>query len=301
MTQYGKKRLGRGLTALIGKEVEGRKPLPADREPVRDLQQLPVEALQPSPNNPRSDFPEEQLEELTQSLRGKGVLQPLLVRHLAGHDTRCEIIAGHRRWYAARRAGLSMVPVIIRELSNAEALEVALMENIQRTDLDPLEEAQGYRRLMNEYHYTQQQLSDTLGKSRSHIANTVRLLGLSDKIRGMLKNQVLTTGHARALAAAQNPDALADQVTTLNLSVRQTETLVRNNRKRGDTMLTGDLALKPDMPAYPDASNLESGLSQALGLRVSIRRKSDHGGELRIAYRNREQLLDLCHRLSRRG
>lgn len=301
MTQYGKKRLGRGLAALIGKEAGGRKPLPADHKLPRDLQQLPTGMLQPNPGNPRNDFPEGQLEELAQSLRSKGVLQPLLVRRLAGHDTLYEIVAGHRRWYAARKAGLSAVPVIIRELSDAEALEVALMENIQRADLDPLEEAHGYRRLMDECDYTQQQLSDVLGKSRSHIANTTRLLGLSDKIRGMLKNQVLTAGHARALAAAQNPDSLADRVTALNLSVRQTETLVRNNRKRGDIMLTGDLALKPDMPKYPDASNLERDLSQALGLRVLIRRESGHGGELRIVFRNREQLLDLCCRLGRRG
>lgn len=299
MVQQGRKRLGRGLAALIGEDtVEA--PAPEESRPQRGLKQMPIAFLRRNPHNPRKTFQDEELDDLAQSLREKGMLQPLLVRPVADPANAYEIVAGERRWRAAQKAGLHEVPVIVRELSDAEALEVALVENIQRADLNPVEEAEGYRRLMEEFHYTQQQLAEAVGKSRSHVANTMRLLGLSGKVRDMLSEGTLTAGHARALIASDAADELAERIATLGLSVRETEELARDSRAREETGQDRQSpARKPEKD--PDTLALERSLAETLGLKVLVNHKGQRGGELRISYRTLEQLDDLCQRLSRHG
>ncbi len=299
MVQQGRKRLGRGLAALIGEDT-AEAPAPEESRPQRGLKQMPIAFLRRNPHNPRKTFQDEELDDLAQSLREKGMLQPLLVRPVADPANAYEIVAGERRWRAAQKAGLHEVPVIVRELSDAEALEVALVENIQRADLNPVEEAEGYRRLMEEFHYTQQQLAEAVGKSRSHVANTMRLLGLSGKVRDMLAEGTLTAGHARALIASDAADELAERIATLGLSVRETEELARDSRAQGETGQDRQSpARKPEKD--PDTLALERSLAETLGLKVLVNHKGQRGGELRICYRTLEQLDDLCQRLSRHG
>ncbi|QPC43350.1 ParB/RepB/Spo0J family partition protein [Kaustia mangrovi] len=299
MVQQGRKRLGRGLAALIGEDtVEA--PAPEESRPQRGLKQMPIAFLRRNPHNPRKTFQDEDLDDLAQSLREKGMLQPLLVRPVADPANAYEIVAGERRWRAAQKAGLHEVPVIVRELSDAEALEVALVENIQRADLNPVEEAEGYRRLMEEFHYTQHQLAEAVGKSRSHVANTMRLLGLSGKVRDMLAEGTLTAGHARALIASDAADELAERIATLGLSVREAEELARDSRAGEETGQDRQPpARKPEKD--PDTLALERSLAETLGLKVLVNHKGQRGGELRISYRTLEQLDDLCQRLSRQG
>ena len=223
MMQAQKRRLGRGLAALIGDDViEAASP-----EESRGLRHLPIELLHSNPNNPRKQFKEEELEDLSKSIREKGLLQPIVVRPRA--DGEYEIVAGERRWRASQRAGLHELPVLIRELSDGETLEIALIENIQRSDLNPLEEARAYGQLLEQFSYTQQQLADSVGKSRSHIANTLRLLTLPESVRSYIEDGKLTAGHARTLVATDSPADLANKIISLGLSVREAETLTRNN------------------------------------------------------------------------
>ena len=205
MTGAPKKRLGRGLAALIGDDTSE----DAVLQDVRTLRHMPIELLRASPNNPRKHFADADLEELSNSIRDKGLLQPIVVRPLGGGEY--EIVAGERRWRAAQRAGVHDVPVLIRELSDGEALEIALIENIQRTDLNPLEEARAYGLLLEQFSYTQQQLAESIGKSRSHIANTLRLLSLPESVRQQIEEGNLTAGHARALVSTDSPAELADR------------------------------------------------------------------------------------------
>src|SRR4051812_32092636 len=224
-----RRRLGRGLAALIGDSVSEQ----AVMDDIRHLRHVPIEVLNPNPHNPRKRFAEEEVEDLARSIRDKGVLQPLLARERS--DGQYEIIAGERRWRAAQRAGVHDVPVLVRNLSDAEALEVALIENIQRADLNPLEEAQGYSQLLTQFGYTQQQLAESLGKSRSHIANTLRLLMLPDAVKKHIEDGALTAGHARTLIATDAPEALAERIIKLGLTVRKAEELSRDSQqqKRG--------------------------------------------------------------------
>ena len=223
MMQAQKRRLGRGLAALIGDDViEAASP-----EESRGLRHLPIELLHSNPNNPRKQFKEEELEDLSKSIREKGLLQPIVVRQRA--DGEFEIVAGERRWRASQRAGLHELPVLIRELSDGETLEIALIENIQRSDLNPLEEARAYGQLLEQFSYTQQQLADSVGKSRSHIANTLRLLTLPESVRSYIEDGKLTAGHARTLVATDSPADLANKIISLGLSVREAETLTRSN------------------------------------------------------------------------
>ena len=286
MTQTPKRRLGRGLAALIGDDASEE----AIIEDARNLRHIAIELLNPNPNNPRKHFTEEDLEELARSIREKGVLQPLLAREKA--DGQYEIVAGERRWRAAQRAGVHDIPVLIRSLSDGEALEIALIENIQRADLNPLEEARAYNQLMSEFSYTQQQLADSLGKSRSHIANTLRLLTLPDSVRKYIEEGRLTAGHARALVATDEPAALADQIIKLGLSVRQAEELSRGAvpeaRKQG--------RLEKDA----DTAAVERQLAEVLGLKVEIKAKGKAGGSLTIHYKTLEQLDDVCATLAGR-
>jgi ParB family transcriptional regulator, chromosome partitioning protein len=284
VNQQQKRRLGRGLAALIGDDPQD---LPA--EDSRGLRHLPIELLHANPNNPRKHFADDDLEELARSIREKGVLQPLLARERG--DGEYEIVAGERRWRAAQQVGLHDVPVLIRNLSDGEALEIALIENIQRSDLNAIEEARAYTQLMNEFSYTQQQLADSVGKSRSHIANTLRLLTLPAMVRKYIEDGQLTAGHARALVATGEPGKLADEIIKLGLSVRQAEGLSR----------AGGAPAPKFSKAEKDADTLalERELSQSLGLKVEISSKGRPGGTLSVHYKSLEQLDEVCNRLTK--
>jgi len=278
----GRKRgLGMGLSALLGsgEELAG----PAADGP----RTAPIEFLRPSSLQPRRRFAEDELAALAESIRAKGVMQPLLVRRIAGGAEHFEIVAGERRWRAAQLAGCHELPIVVYDLSDRDALEVALLENVQRQDLTPLEEAEGYRRLIDEFGHTQEALAHTLGKSRSHIANLIRLLGLPEPLRAMLERGEISAGHARALLAARDPLGLARMVIGRGLNVRQTESLVRADGQR------------PKAPARPkdaDTQALEHDLSHRLGLPVTVQPRRG-GGTLSIAYRSLEQLDGLIRRL----
>src|SRR5690606_11108576 len=251
------------------------------------IRRLPVAHIIANRANPRREFDTEQLEDLANSVREKGVMQPLLVRP-AGD--RYELIAGERRWRAAQRAGLHEVPVIIRDVDDKEALELAIIENVQRVDLNPLEEAQGYGQLIDQFGYTQQDLAQVIGKSRSHVANTLRLLRLPQDVREMRARCDLTAGHARTLITAEEPVALARRIIDGGLSVREAESLSQRTlgKKR-------DAAPKPEKD--PDTVALERRLSDALGLSVAIDHKNE-GGRMGIRYRTLEQLDDICLKLT---
>lgn len=283
--------LGRGLSALFGEASEDY----ASLDRVRQTKQVPVEFLHPGRFQPRRKFDEASIAELTQSVKEKGVLQPLLVRRHPDRPNAYEIIAGERRWRSAQAAGLHEVPVVVRDLSDREALELSIIENVQRQDLTPLEEAEGYRRLLDEFKHTQEDLARTLGKSRSHIANTLRLMALPEPIKTMLHEGALTAGHARALLTAPNPVALAEKVVADGLNVRQTEALAKGE----DTA-----APRPGLPVAKagtekdaDLLSLEESLSEQLGLKVLIATRGK-GGTLTIQYKSLDQLDDVLRRLT---
>jgi ParB family chromosome partitioning protein len=279
-------RLGRGLAALIGDmaTLEGARVV----ESSNGVKRLPVDFIIANRQNPRRDFDPDQLEDLTASIREKGIMQPILVRP-SDDPNIFEIIAGERRWRAAQRAGLHDVPVIVREVDDKESLELAIIENVQRADLNPLEEAQGYGQLMEQFAYTQQDLAQVIGKSRSHVANTLRLLRLPSNVRDMLARGELTAGHARTLITAEDPAALARRIVSSGLSVREAEELSQRDaapRKR------------PEKEARdPDTIALEKRLSDALGLAVSVSHQ-EAGGKLEIRYRTLEQLDGVCAKLT---
>lgn len=277
-------RLGRGLAALIGDIA----PIDSPRlaENVAGQRRLPVEFLIANRANPRRDFDSDQLDELTNSIREKGVMQPLLVRPTTDPN-QFEIIAGERRWRAAQRAGLHDVPVVVREVDDKEALELAIIENVQRVDLNPLEEAQGYEQLIEQFSYTQQDLAQVIGKSRSHVANTLRLLKLPREVRDMVTSGQLTAGHARTLITAEDPAAVAREIVERGLSVREAEAL----SQRG-VVAQGETAKKPATHLERDADlvALEKRLSDAIGLKVAVAAKKDGSGMVQIGYRTLEQL-----------
>lgn len=283
-----KKRLGRGLAALIG---EMDRPAEPDRQPASADGRVPLEFVTPNPRNPRRSFADSDLTDLAQSIREHGIVQPVVVRP-AGKAGHYEIIAGERRWRAAQRAGLTELPVIIRDVDDRVALELAIIENVQRADLNPVEEALGYQQLMDEHRYTQADLGQVIGKSRSHVANTLRLLKLPEVIRDMLVSGALSAGHARALVSAEEPAGLAKRIVEEGLSVRQAEALAQ---------LPAAEQAKPKQTSTPaekdpDTLALEKALSDVTGLRVAISHR-DKGGEVKIAYRTLEQLDELCRRL----
>jgi ParB family transcriptional regulator, chromosome partitioning protein len=286
MIQHKQRRLGRGLAALIGDDTTEE----AVIQDVRSLRHIPIELIEPNPDNPRKIFKEEELEDLSRSLREKGMLQPLLVRRKPDQRT-YEIIAGERRWRAAQRAGLHDLPVLIRDMSDGEALEIALVENIQRSDLNPIEEARGYSQLIEQFGYTQQKLAESVGKSRSHIANTLRLLALPEEVRRKLEEGDLTAGHARTLIAKADPVAAAEQIVKLGLTVRDAERLSRESSENQQ---------RPDAgkEKSADVRALEADLREHLGLRVEIA-DGKRGGRLVLHYRSLEQLDDLCRRLKK--
>ena len=286
------RRLGRGLAALIGEDIDEEAAVAneAPRVEIRGLKNLPIAFIQASANNPRKRFNEDELLELATSLREKGLLQPLVVRPVGVIPDQYELVAGERRWRAAQLAGLHEVPVIVRDFTDGEALEIALIENIQRSDLNPLEEARAYSQLMKQFNYTQQQLADSLSKSRSHIANTLRLMNLPDEVLRQIEEGKLTAGHARALVATDSPAELALKIVELGLSVREAEQL---SREEGDKGKAKKAAAERD----PNLVLLEKQLADVLGLKVAITDKGRKGGSISISYKNIDQLDTVIKKL----
>lgn len=282
-----KRGLGRGLSALMA-DVDL---VPSDRPAPRQV--LPVEQITPNPDQPRRSFAPEALQELADSLRGKGMLQPLIVRPHPTDRGLYQIVAGERRWRAAQIAQLHEVPVIVRDLSDTEVLEVAIVENIQRSDLNAIEEASSYRQLMDRFGHTQERLADALNKSRSHIANLLRLLNLPEQVQAWLKEGKLTAGHARALVTAPNAVDLARKVIEKNLSVRETEELVRR-QNAGETKPKAEKSRDKDA----DTRALEGDLAAHLRMPVAINHAGKDGGKIVITYRDLDQLDRLCQILA---
>ncbi len=286
-----RRRLGRGLAALIGdmdKPAE-----PAKVEAVADGR-IPIAFVAPNPRNPRRSFADADLTDLAQSIREHGIVQPVVVRPTSDPQ-HFEIIAGERRWRAAQRAGLTDIPVLIRDVDDRVALELAIVENVQRSDLNPVEEANGYQQLLDEHSYTQADLATVIGKSRSHVANTLRLLKLPQVIQDLLVDGTLSAGHARTLVTAEDPAGLAKRIVEEGLSVRQAEALAHEPAETG-----GQSSSHTDRePPHKDADTvaLEKLLTDATGLKVVVKHKSK-GGELRITYKTLEQLDALCRRLN---
>ena len=285
-------RLGRGLAALIGDvgtESSAERP--------RGQRRVATSSLRPNARNPRRIFSEAELDELTASLRERGMIQPIVARPVRGAPDAYEIIAGERRWRAAQRAGLHEVPVVIIEATDEESLQLAIIENVQRTDLNPLEEAEGYRALVEDYSHTQDDIAKMVGKSRSHVANTLRLLKLPPSIRAYIFKGKLDAGHARMLVGQPNAEKLAEEIVARGLNVRQVEEIARQESDRNGKPRS--LARKRSAEKSSDTLALEKRLSDALGLVVSI---DDRGetGVVSIRYRNLDQLDDLAQRLEKK-
>jgi ParB family chromosome partitioning protein len=282
----GRSRLGRGLAALIGDVgVESQAV-----ERTRGQRRVPIEFLRANPRNPRRLFADAELDELAASIRERGVIQPIVVRS-RGADS-YEIIAGERRWRAAQRAGLHDVPVVVLDVGDAEALELTIIENVQRTDLNPLEEAAGYQSLATDYNYSQDEIAKVVGKSRSHVANTLRLLKLSDAVKAYIDQGKLTAGHARMLVGQPNADEIAADIVRRDLNVRQVEAMARKSGRQQAREVRRTGTIKD-----ADTEALENRLTQALGLLVTIEHRPNGGGVLQVRYRTLEQLDDVVRRL----
>ena len=286
-----KKGLGKGLAALIG-EKEGlgndiNKPNDVSIQNLRQSDEIPIEFLRPNKNQPRKLFDEEKIDELSQSIKQKGLILPILVKKI--DENNYQIIAGERRWRASQKAGLHDVPVIIKNLDDKEILEIALIENMQREDLNPIEEAEGIARLQDEFKYTQEELSNILGKSRPQISNTIRLLKLPQKVKEFVQNKTLSAGHARALVGLEDSYAIAQVAIKKNMNVRQLETYISYvKNKRGK---------KGNKTKDPNILSLENEITQMLGLIIKIDHKDSEKGKLEIFYNNLEQLDDLIKKL----
>ena len=297
MAAEGRRGLGRGLSALLGEqaaEVAVDEVAAAAFSPQGGNNLVPIELLHANPDQPRKTFDETELEELAQSIRARGVIQPLLARPSPGRPGEYEIVAGERRWRAAQRAGLRELPAVIRALDDSEVLQIAIVENVQRADLNPVEEALAYRALIDQYGHTQDEVAEAVGKSRSHVANTMRLLGLPGEVQDHVLQGRLTAGHARALATSADPAGLAQRVIEGGLNVRDTEALARKaaggeGRARAAPAPQGKDA---------DTLALENDLAEMLGLEVEI---FDRGGagEVKVRYASLEQLDEICRRLSK--
>ena len=290
-----KRGLGRGLSALMADVTETERAASQGLGAAELL--VPIEKILPNPEQPRKRFVQDDLDDLAASIKEKGVIQPLIVR--ASSDGTYGIVAGERRWRAAQIAQLHELPVIVRDFSDVEVLEIAIIENIQRADLNPIEEATGFRQLMDRFGHTQEKLAEALGKSRSHIANLLRLLNLPDAVIEMVQQGALSAGHARALIPANDPLSLARKVIKDGLSVRATEALVR--KETAPTASDEARIAKPTARAEKDADTkaLEGDLSAGLKMRVQIDHKpGDDGGKLTVTYNSLEQLDELCRLLS---
>ena len=296
----GRRGLGRGLSALLDEgvviEAPVRGPVTADQPPPAPGQEIPIELIRRNPDQPRRHFDETELQELADSIGQHGILQAILLRPAPGAPGEYQIVAGERRWRAAQRANLHTVPAIVRALDDGEVAAISLIENVQRADLNPLEEALGYKTLMDQFSRTQDAVAKIVGKSRSHVANALRLLALPETVRDHLVGGRLSAGHARAIAAAPDPSLLAQTIVKDGLSVRQAEDLARRSLDKRQRV-------KPGAPSRTaaqkdsDTRALEQDLADILGLTVSI---VDHNGagEVRVSYATLEQLDDICRRLS---
>ena len=292
-----KRGLGRGLSALmadIEPATERAAEVRGEEAPRRSELQIPIEHIQPNPDQPRRVFTEEALEELAASIREKGVIQPLILRPDPNAREKYQIVAGERRWRAAQRAQLHEVPAIVRDFDDTEVLEVAIIENIQRSDLNPMEEAAGYRQLMDRFGHTQEKLSEAMGKSRSHVANLMRLLTLPEEVQGFVRDGQLSAGHARAMITADDPLSLARKVISKALSVRDVERLAKSQASASQPKL----GHSPSKDA--DTKALEGDLSAAIGMKVSIDHEGEAGsGKLSIKYKDLAELDDIVRILNR--
>jgi len=288
MADEARSRLGRGLASLIG-DVGGEA---AHVERPRAQRKVPIEFLKPNPRNPRRTFADAELAELAASIKQHGVIQPIVVRPVKGAHDRFEIIAGERRWRASQIAGLHEVPIVPVDVSDSDAMEIAIIENVQREDLNAMEEAQGYHALAESFKRSQEDIARIVGKSRSHVANTLRLIRLPQAVQDHLEAGRLSAGHARALLDLDEAEAIAQDIVRRGLNVRQTEAIAKRLR-------AGPVRKAPQPPGKDaDTRALENDLSETLGLSVEIL-DAGGAGELRIAYKTLEQLDDLCRRLTR--
>ena len=285
-------RLGRGLASLIGDMAV--ETTTVDRN--RQQRRVPIDRVRPNPRNPRRNFSETDLDELSASIAERGIIQPVVVRSVRGSIDHFEIIAGERRWRAAQRAGIHEIPIVVLDVTDAEALELAIIENVQRADLNPLEEASGYQALADEFGYGQDDIAKTVGKSRSHVANTLRLLKLPEPVKAYINAGQLSAGHARALLGQPDAEAMAREIIERGLNVRQVEALAQEQSARPSK------SHKPRAGVHKDADTLavERRLSDALGLAVDIEHRGK-GGVLRVRYRDVDQLDDVVRRLERGG
>ena len=297
MAVESRRGLGRGLSALLG-EADDETIVAADGRPasgpgLEGAREIPIELIHRNPAQPRQHFSEEELAELEESIRATGVLQPILVRPSPSRTGEYEIVAGERRWRASQRAALKAIPALVRELGDDRAYEIAIVENVQREDLNAMEEAKAYESLMGRMGYTQEQAAKAVGKSRSHVANTLRLLQLPSGVQEHVLFGRLSAGHARAILACDDQEAVAEQVVAKGLSVRDTEALVRT-KAAGPKKASGPRRAAKDA----DTAALEVDLEDALGMSVDI---ADRGGagEVRIRYASLEQLDEICRRLTR--
>jgi ParB family chromosome partitioning protein len=282
--------LGRGLSALIGDEaVPTRGELRPSEGGPKGLRTLPIAFLRPNRFQPRKRFAEDDLRDLTDSIREKGVLQPILVRPIAGEANTYEIVAGERRWRASQLAKLHDVPVVVREMSDSESLELAIVENVQRADLNAIEEAAAYHELMDRFSYTQEKIAQEVGKSRSHIANTLRLLRLPEGVKVMVRDGRLTAGHARTLLNVENAEQRAREIVEGALNVREAEQRSKSKKPSSLKTVEQDVNIKA----------AEDRISNHLGLKVQILHKKDESGEVRIHYKTLDQLEDVIHRLNK--
>ena len=296
-------KLGRGLSALLGdytgarNVVENPDPVVAGAPSAEEMPSLDIaiDRIIPNPKQPRRTFIEAELEELSESIRTKGVIQPILVRPDPANAEMFEIIAGERRWRAARRAGLTVMPAVVREMDDREMLEIAIIENVQRSDLNAVEEAEAYKSLIDRFGRTQESVAQQVGKSREHVSNTLRLLNLPEDVREHVREGRLTPGHARALLKTSDPSAIAMTVISKGLSVRDTEALSKVEKSGGKSDAKSALEIDKDV----DTKALELDLQRSLGLDVDIRHVNGKGGEVRIKYAQLEQLDEICRLLSR--
>ena len=293
--------LGRGLSALLGegdavdaaRDMEGAEGSASRGSSVVRI--IPIELIEPNPDQPRKTFNEAELAELAESIAEKGLLQPLLVRPMEGRTERYQIVAGERRWRAAQRARLHEAPCVVRELTDRETLEIAIVENVQRSDLNAVEEARAFRQLVETFGHTQEDVARAVGKSRAHVANTLRLLALPSVVLDRLAAGEISAGHARAVATAPDPAALVDEIVSKGLSVRAAESLARKTAGRSERK--GGPTPPPPLEKDADTRALEADLAARLGLEVEILHRGERG-ELRIQYASLEQLDEVCRRLS---
>lgn len=292
--------LGRGLSALLGEgeAVDAAREMESASDSasrtLSGVRTIPIELIEPNPEQPRKTFNEAELAELAESIAEKGLIQPLLVRPLSGATERYQIVAGERRWRAAQRARLHEAPCVVRELTDRETLEIAIVENVQRSDLNAVEEARALRQLVETFGHTQEDVARALGKSRAHVANTLRLLALPDAVLDRLASGEISAGHARAVATSPDPSALVDEIIAKGLSVRAAEALARKSAGRAERK---GGAQPPHEVKDADTKALEADLSARLGLDVEIRHSGERG-EVRVQFATLEQLDEVCRRLS---